>query len=443
MTTKINRNSSTRPTSWLFMLLLTASSVLAQDQDLSSPSSSPTYDAIDMTCFNTLHVFNFSFGACDDDKILCSADPIIAANCCKCKPECCNQCKSVNSEQDTEYPKVCPEPKELHSNIPAVVVYSLGSLFCLLCTLPKAFRYRDPPPTRMRQVLSERAQEKRREEIPNKFYIETIDNTKDVRPLILRKQSSSMMFKAPKEDDVTSNSSGSSDHDEEQGLPRLAVSSDSGDEEQCLSKEASSLDRDEEQGLPRKPSSLDRDEEQGLPTSSSNSGEGKGLPKVASSSDIDEEQGLSIESSSLENDTERDLTSAASSSDIDEEQGLPKETSSLESDAQQDLPTKRSESDEEQGLPSLETDEEEDLSNEADENAIGLVDQFLSYWKKKPVQSSECSICLELYKAGDTICVSKSPDCDHVFHEECISAWLSTHDHCPLCRVDLMSENSI
>eukprot|EP00980_Cylindrotheca_fusiformis_P003419 scaffold763_cov98-Cylindrotheca_fusiformis.AAC.4 len=91
---------------------------------------------------------------------------------------------------------------------------------------------------------------------------------------------------------------------------------------------------------------------------------------------------------------------------------------------------------------SLGTDEE-DLSNEADENAIGLVDQFLSYWKKKPVQSSECSICLELYKAGDTICVSKSPDCDHVFHEECISAWLSTNDHCPLCRVDLMNESTI
>lgn len=54
---------------------------------------------------------------------------------------------------------------------------------------------------------------------------------------------------------------------------------------------------------------------------------------------------------------------------------------------------------------------------------------------------SECSICLELYKVGDTICVSNSIDCDHVFHKECVSEWLSQHNHCPLCRVDLMSAN--
>ena len=55
-------------------------------------------------------------------------------------------------------------------------------------------------------------------------------------------------------------------------------------------------------------------------------------------------------------------------------------------------------------------------------------------------ETAECSICLEGYKPGDIICVSKATECDHVFHQACVSEWLSKQDHCPLCRIDLMSE---
>jgi hypothetical protein len=53
----------------------------------------------------------------------------------------------------------------------------------------------------------------------------------------------------------------------------------------------------------------------------------------------------------------------------------------------------------------------------------------------------ECSICLENYEGGETICLPKTEDCIHIFHEDCISVWLTNHDDCPLCRTDLMKGN--
>mmetsp|Transcript_6261 Transcript_6261/g.8852 ORF Transcript_6261/g.8852 Transcript_6261/m.8852 type:complete len:207 (+) Transcript_6261:210-830(+) len=51
----------------------------------------------------------------------------------------------------------------------------------------------------------------------------------------------------------------------------------------------------------------------------------------------------------------------------------------------------------------------------------------------------ECSICLDQYKTGDTLCWAKSNQCNHIFHEECISEWLKDHEDCPLCRTPLLT----
>jgi hypothetical protein len=63
---------------------------------------------------------------------------------------------------------------------------------------------------------------------------------------------------------------------------------------------------------------------------------------------------------------------------------------------------------------------------------------MLSSWRK-PSRDDECCICMETYNPGETVCVAKTTECDHVFHKDCISSWLQkNHECCPLCRIDLM-----
>uniref|UniRef100_A0A7S2EWX5 RING-type domain-containing protein n=1 Tax=Trieres chinensis TaxID=1514140 RepID=A0A7S2EWX5_TRICV len=53
---------------------------------------------------------------------------------------------------------------------------------------------------------------------------------------------------------------------------------------------------------------------------------------------------------------------------------------------------------------------------------------------------NECTICLDQYEEGDTVCWAKKEECDHIFHEECISHWLQDHDECPLCRTNIVKK---
>merc|ERR1712226_1301694 len=43
-----------------------------------------------------------------------------------------------------------------------------------------------------------------------------------------------------------------------------------------------------------------------------------------------------------------------------------------------------------------------------------------------------CPICLDQFNEGDVVIVSKH--CSHLFHKNCILAWLEKHDACPCCR---------
>lgn len=47
----------------------------------------------------------------------------------------------------------------------------------------------------------------------------------------------------------------------------------------------------------------------------------------------------------------------------------------------------------------------------------------------------ECAVCLNEFEDIETLRLI--PKCDHVFHPECIDAWLQSHDTCPVCRADL------
>ncbi|KAM7523787.1 hypothetical protein LguiA_013689 [Lonicera macranthoides] len=50
----------------------------------------------------------------------------------------------------------------------------------------------------------------------------------------------------------------------------------------------------------------------------------------------------------------------------------------------------------------------------------------------------ECAVCITEFEDFDTLRLL--PKCGHVFHPECIDAWLSSHSTCPVCRSKLMLE---
>ncbi|KAK1610381.1 hypothetical protein QYE76_034054 [Lolium multiflorum] len=49
-------------------------------------------------------------------------------------------------------------------------------------------------------------------------------------------------------------------------------------------------------------------------------------------------------------------------------------------------------------------------------------------------EAATCSVCLEELQLGET--VRLLPVCLHLYHAQCIDAWLDAHSTCPLCRSD-------
>lgn len=54
--------------------------------------------------------------------------------------------------------------------------------------------------------------------------------------------------------------------------------------------------------------------------------------------------------------------------------------------------------------------------------------------------SLECAVCLSEFKDFDTLRLL--PKCNHVFHPDCIDAWLSSHVTCPVCREKLNNNSA-
>ncbi|CAL5368488.1 unnamed protein product [Camellia sinensis] len=48
----------------------------------------------------------------------------------------------------------------------------------------------------------------------------------------------------------------------------------------------------------------------------------------------------------------------------------------------------------------------------------------------------ECAVCINEFEDDETLRLL--PKCDHVFHSECIDAWLASHSTCPVCRANLV-----
>ncbi|XP_072959074.1 RING-H2 finger protein ATL2-like [Typha angustifolia] len=51
----------------------------------------------------------------------------------------------------------------------------------------------------------------------------------------------------------------------------------------------------------------------------------------------------------------------------------------------------------------------------------------------------ECAICTMEFEEGEQ--GRLLPNCYHSYHVECIDMWFSSHSTCPVCRVNVRSEN--
>ncbi|KAG1342309.1 E3 ubiquitin-protein ligase ATL31 [Cocos nucifera] len=50
----------------------------------------------------------------------------------------------------------------------------------------------------------------------------------------------------------------------------------------------------------------------------------------------------------------------------------------------------------------------------------------------------ECAVCLSEFEDDETLRLL--PKCSHVFHPDCIDAWLASHVTCPVCRTNLVPD---
>lgn len=56
---------------------------------------------------------------------------------------------------------------------------------------------------------------------------------------------------------------------------------------------------------------------------------------------------------------------------------------------------------------------------------------------KWSVEDESCSVCIDAFERGETVlCL---PECQHAFHEDCITGWLAQNTTCPNCRASLVS----
>ncbi|MBA0708082.1 hypothetical protein Golax_020070 [Gossypium laxum] len=50
-------------------------------------------------------------------------------------------------------------------------------------------------------------------------------------------------------------------------------------------------------------------------------------------------------------------------------------------------------------------------------------------------EETECCICLGVFE--DEEMVKVLPQCNHVYHSQCVDKWLGSQSSCPLCRACL------
>jgi len=52
--------------------------------------------------------------------------------------------------------------------------------------------------------------------------------------------------------------------------------------------------------------------------------------------------------------------------------------------------------------------------------------------------SQECVVCRDRFSSGQA-CTAMP--CEHIYHDECLSQWLGVHNSCPMCRMELPTDD--
>lgn len=55
---------------------------------------------------------------------------------------------------------------------------------------------------------------------------------------------------------------------------------------------------------------------------------------------------------------------------------------------------------------------------------------------KSEEEPDACCVCLDEFNNGD---ITRTLSCAHIYHAECIDAWLVDHRDCPLCKDDVFA----
>eukprot|EP00980_Cylindrotheca_fusiformis_P019974 scaffold7051_cov79-Cylindrotheca_fusiformis.AAC.1 len=382
-----------------------------------SSSSSPNNSIIRnetttlIDCSNTLHlVHHGDLSSCEDDSVSCSSDPIIAANCCKCKPRCCNQCSTPSSNpedldicnstteiDDHNGKKEEDDEDERNSKLPGMIAYCVGMVALVCCAI-----------NQRSTVLSREQQQKRRKDMPTKFYIATIPSSVDGGGA-----------DAHAKDEIAKHVQSLLEEQKGTSLKKIA---DGDIEDQATeTRDEMSLDDTSHEG----------DDNINMALSNIVVATCGGC---AAGGDIEDQAGEVMYDIPLGNNN---------SSNPDDDDDDENDDERIRTEASSEITECSIYEAKEHGQLALQDghdDNNDVIVNGDGETSLSERTNTISSTTSTTTAAAECPICLEPYRPGDTICVSKfSPHCNHIFHQECITAWISEHNLCPLCRVDLMT----
>ncbi|KMZ56445.1 E3 ubiquitin-protein ligase, ATL family [Zostera marina] len=85
------------------------------------------------------------------------------------------------------------------------------------------------------------------------------------------------------------------------------------------------------------------------------------------------------------------------------------------------------------------------IENEIDERSTSealdptiLAKLPLCNFQASTMEAADCVVCLS--EINDQEIVRFLPNCEHIFHLDCVDMWLYSHSTCPICRCNVVPE---